>query len=377
MTQTLLFYRQLKEALEQASVVIVATIVKTKGSTPREVGAKMAVCPDGRLIGTIGGGAGEAKVIEQALSLSNPEKRLVEIDLTGAPRSDIQGVCGGKVQVWIESWGGKGAIALVKNIIELLAAGKSDKLVTPFGCDRHPYLASESEQVCLGIERSSAEGSSAERSGAEGSSAESSSTDCFIEILQPQPILLIVGGGHIAVSLAHIASFAGFQIAVQDDRSEFVDIQRFPQALHLSQSMSAILDRLAAYAHPTSSQLYVALVARGYQQDVSALQAILQRPLAYKYVGAIGSQKRIVMIRQALQQQGISVERLHNFYAPIGLDIGALTPEEIAISICGEIIKVRRGGTGLSLCERIQQAETSAKVHAKIQTGERLHANRR
>ena len=112
------------------------------------------------------------------------------------------------------------------------------------------------------------------------------------------------------------------------------------------------------------ADLYSLGVTRGYPQDIEALQAILERSLAYQYLGAIGSSKRIRMIRQAVQQQEIP-----NFYAPIGLDIGALTPEEIAVSITAELIKVRRGGTGLPLCDRLEYSK-SAKVHI----GELLYA---
>ena len=126
---------------------------------------------------------------------------------------------------------------------------------------------------------------------------------------------------------------------------------------------------------PAHSRLYVALVARGYPQDIEALKALLQYPLAYQYVGAIGSQKRIRMVCQAMHSQGISTkklaERFPNFHAPIGLDIGALTPEEIAISICAELIKVRRGGTGRSLCDRISLSDVPSKVHV----GERRYAH--
>ncbi|MGB7084839.1 MAG: XdhC family protein, partial [Phormidesmis sp.] len=191
--------------------------------------------------------------------------------------------------------------------------------------------------------------------------------DCFIETIQPPPVLLIIGGGHVAVALAQMADFAGFQIAVQDDRPEFVTPERFPQARLLSRSIRETVDSLTPH-----SQLYIALVARGFSQDVEALQTLLlQRPWAYQYVGAIGSQKRIRSVCQAVQQQGISIDSLPNFHAPIGLDIGALTPQEIAISICAELIKVRRGGTGRSLCDRIQHSSAPAKVHV----GEQLYAS--
>ena len=349
------FYQQLRNILEREAVVV-ATIVKVIGSAPREVGAKMAVCRDGSIIGTIGGGAGEGKVINEALTLlKTGKKQLVEIDLTGTPGKDIQGVCGGKVQVWLERWSGEKEIALVEEILKLFKTSQSGKLVTPFTQDTQPYLICDRE-FSREIQNSLLQ---------YGRFANHPyNLPPFIETIQPSPILLIVGGGHVAVSLAEVASFAGFEIAVQDDRPEFVTPQRFPQARLLSQSIEETLDNFA-----THQQLYIALVTRSLTQDLAALQAILQRSLAFQYIGAIGSQKRIRMIVQTLQQQGISLEELPNFYAPIGLDIGALTPEEIAVSICGELIKVRRGGTGLSLRERVQHSK-SAKVHI----GELLYA---
>ena len=332
------FYQQLKDKLTLEPVVL-ATIIKVTGSAPREIGAKMAICQDETIIGTIGGGAGEGKVIQQALSvLETGNKQLVDLDLTGTPGRDIQGVCGGKVQVWLE-WMGEEAIALVEQILDLLAAGKAGKLVTPLLADQHPYLI-ENEHNFAG-------------------DRPLSPSDYFVATIEPPPLLFIIGGGHVAVALAKVASLAGFQIAVHDDRPEFVTSQRFPNALLLPVALVEALDQLSGCS------LYIALVARGYQQDLIALQSILERPLAYKYVGAIGSQKRIRMICQALKEKKIPVEKLNQFYAPIGLDIGALTPEEIAVSICAELIKVRRGGTGLSLSQRMQtrRDETSPKVH--------------
>ena len=341
MTSLRNFYQQLRNILERESVVI-ATIVKVIGSAPREVGAKMAVCGDRSIIGTIGGGAGEGKVIENALTvLETGKKQLIEIDLTGTPGKDIQGICGGKVQLWLEKWSGKNAIALLEEILQLFESGQSAMLVTPYAQNTQPYLNNEKLSA-----------SKYELANHVGDSAQ------FIETIQPSPMLLIVGGGHVALALAQTASFAGFQIAVQDDRPEFITPQRFPQAVLLSPSIAETLDRLATY-----SQIYIALVTRGYPQDLAVLRAILQRPLFYQYLGAIGSCKRIRMIRQAVEQPEIP-----NFHAPIGLDIGALTPEEIAVSITAELIKVRRGGTGSSLCHRIQQKKARSKIHLPVTT---------
>lgn len=328
---TPLFYQQLNKVLKREPAVV-ATIVTVVGSAPRELGAKMAVYGDGQILGTIGGGAGEGTVIERArivLQEKQEETPLarnqrVEIDLTGAPNKETQGVCGGKVEVWLEVWSGERAIALVEQILDALETGQSCVLVTPLLNDCPSYL--DDGQVLA-------------------------NQDCehFVEILQPPPVLLIVGGGHVAVALAKSAHFAGFEIAVQDDRPDFATPERFPQASFLSQSISEAI----AY-FPAHAQRYVALVARGYSQDIEVLTTLLQHPVTYQYVGAIGSQKRIRMIYQAMQQQGIPLERLPHFHAPIGLDIGALTPEEIAISICAELIKVRRGGTGRSLCQQMR-----------------------
>ena len=336
------FYQQLKIILETEAVVV-ATIVKVMGSAPREVGAKMAVLADGSIIGTIGGGAGEGKVIKQALAvLKTGNKQLVEVDLTGTPGEDVQGVCGGKVQVWLEKWSGENAVTLVEQILKLFESGQSGKLITPFTQNTRPYLIVENSSF--------KNGRLAKRPYA------------FTETIQPPPMLLIIGGGHVALALAQIASFARFEIAVQDDRPEFITPQRFPQAAFLTQSIDEALDRFA-----THQQLYIALVTRGLTQDVAALKAILQRCTTYQYIGAIGSKKRICKIDRAIQN--ISLKELPNFYAPIGLDIGALNPEEIAVSICGELIKVRRGGTGLSLCDRLEHSR-SKKVHI----GELLYA---
>jgi xanthine dehydrogenase accessory factor len=241
----LTFYKQLKYKLEIEPVVL-ATIVKVIGSAPREVGAKMAVCADGSIIGTIGGGAGEGKVIDEALKvLETGTKQLVEIDLTGAPGKDIQGVCGGKVQIWLAKWKGIDAIALSEKILTLFKSGQSGKLITPLEKDTQPYLIGDRD-FSKKLPYSSAPYAKRYPLGLPLYSPAQ-----FIETIQPPPTLLIIGGGHVALSLAQISCFAGFEIAVQDDRPEFSSAERFPQAAFLSQSMGETLDNFA-----THQQLY-------------------------------------------------------------------------------------------------------------------------
>jgi xanthine dehydrogenase accessory factor len=330
------FYRQFAAALNQGAAVV-ATVIRIQGSVPREVGAKLLVCKSGVTIGTIGGGAGEAKVIQQATNVMNTgAKQLVTVDLSGSPQRETQGICGGLMQVWLERWQGAAAIALVEQILTLLEAGQPVMLVTPLAQARSPYL-----------EESAGSGQKAELDAAFAPFAPSPQfpLSCFTEILQPPPLLLIVGAGHCGIQLAKVADLIGFQVMVQDDRPEWANSTHYPQATRIfTQSIEAAVDQLAQH-----EQLYVALVTRGYQYDLAALTLLLQRGIPCNYIGMIGSQKRVRQVFQAVENGGIAAEKVRSVYAPIGLDIGALTPEEIAVSISAELILVRRGGSGRPL----------------------------
>lgn len=318
---TIHYYRQLAQAL-QGGIVVLATVVNVKGSVPREIGAKMIVCADGSTFNTIGGGAGEAKVIRQAMTvLETGEKQWVEIELTGALGRETQGVCGGMMQVWLERWSGEGAITLVNQILNLLQSGQIATLVIPFATTQSPYLQLDN--------------------------TESIPADAFVETLQPPPTLLIVGAGHVGEQLAKVADLIGFQVMIQDDRPEWANSQRFPQAIRIFDTSIAV----ASAELSTHNQLHAALVTRGYKYDLEVLEILLRRDHLCQYIGMIGSQKRVQQVYQALEQTGIHKSRLQSIYAPIGLDIGALTPEEIAVSISAELILVRRGGTGRPLSE--------------------------
>lgn len=317
------FYQQLAATLKQDTVVL-ATVTNTTGSVPREIGAKMFITADGKTYGTIGGGAGEAKVYQQALQiLQTGEKQFVEIDLSGAPQRQTQGICGGTMLVWLELWSGSESLSLVNQIIDILILGHPAAIVTPFEKHKKPYLVVGTQLI-----------TSLEITG-------------LIEPLLPPPTLLIIGAGHIAVPLAQIAKIAGFKIIVQDDRPEFATPERFPQAsLVLAKPITSIQEILNRIP-----DLYVALVTRNYLQDLAALRLLCN--LQVQYIGMIGSVKRVNTVYKNLHDEGYLSQLIHPIYAPIGLDIGALTPEEIAVSICAELIKVRRGGTGASLSERI------------------------
>ena len=306
------FYQQLIQVLNQGDVVV-ATVTRVKGSVPREMGAKMIICADGRTFDTIGGGAGEFKVIQQAGEvLKTGKKQLVEIDLSGTPERETQGVCGGLMQVLLERWSGEKAIALTKKILQNLETGKSAILITDFD-KTFPYLLPENYLI-------------------------SNSDQTFIETLKPPPTLLIIGAGHVGEKLSQIADFIGFKIIIQDSRTELTHPERFPPQVQIfNQSVSNVLEQLTSHEN-----LYIVLVNRGYIYDIEALKVILNWDLSYQYIGMIGSKKRINWVYQDLQESGISRHQLEKIHAPIGLEIGALTPEEIAISIGAELIRVYR-----------------------------------
>lgn len=305
-------FHYLAQSLAEGPVVL-ATVIEGKGSVPREVGAKMGITAQGRSFGTIGGGAGEARVSQQAMIvLETGEPQWVELDLTGTPQRETQGMCGGIMRVWLARWSGEAAIALARQILSILQAGQSTTLVTPLFAEKSPYLLPY-PPVQL-------------------------PESVFVEILHPPPLLLIVGAGHCGIQLAKIAHLIGFQIAVQDERPEWANIHHYPQAIWISNAvLTSTIDQFAT--HP---QLYVALLTRGYQYDIEALAALLQRNISYQYIGMMGSQKRVQQVLKAIASPDRPQSQLQPIHAPIGLDIGALTPEEIAISICAELIQVKR-----------------------------------
>jgi len=171
--------------------------------------------------------------------------------------------------------------------------------------------------------------------------SEAGPVEIFVEVQQRPPTLLIVGAGHVAQPLAEIGSLCGFQVRVLDDRAQFATTERFPTAAQVIVADYGEGLRRFLLDRDTS----VVLVTRGHSHDVHCLLEILDRPVAY--IGMIGSKRRIRAVFQLLQEeQGVPGEKLARVYSPIGFDIGAETPAEIAVAIMAEIIQVRRGGSG-------------------------------
>jgi xanthine dehydrogenase accessory factor len=162
-----------------------------------------------------------------------------------------------------------------------------------------------------------------------------------VEPILPQPVLYIFGGGHISMALAEAAHKAGFSIGVVDDREQFANRERFPMATEIYTTFEDAFENIK----PNPSK-YLVIVTRGHRDDMRVLAwAVGTQP---RYIGMIGSKRKVLSVYQALEREGISPEKFESVHAPVGLEIGALTPNEIAISIAAELIAVRRGATGLT-----------------------------
>jgi xanthine dehydrogenase accessory factor len=170
----------------------------------------------------------------------------------------------------------------------------------------------------------------------------------YLEPHAAPPELVIVGAGHVARPLCTVGALLGFRVTVLDDRPEFATRVRFPDAAEV---------RPADFSDPLRDvvigrRTFLVLVTRGHKYDFEALRGVLLRPELPAYVGMIGSRRRTRAALEALTREGIGAERLAAVHAPIGLDVGAETPEEIAVAIAAELVMARRGGTGLPLRDR-------------------------
>ena len=161
--------------------------------------------------------------------------------------------------------------------------------------------------------------------------------EVFIEPVQPAPEVYVFGAGHVGYFLARMAHESGFRVNVIDDREKFASAERFPQGIRTV--VDDIPSWLAANALPPTA--YAVIVTRGHRHDLDALRALAPRGL--RYIGLIGSRAKVKRIYDALLEEGLTADALRNIHAPIGLDIGAITPQEIAVSILAELIAVKHG----------------------------------
>lgn len=383
MAQELL--QTLQHELRAGATVAVATLVRRRGSVPREVGAKMLVHRNGRIGGTVGGGCGEAEVWRAALSVIDTGRpRIVQVSLTEEIALESQGVCGGIFDVFIQPWHASsrpGQFSMLELVNTTLAALEKEQAVAlatviaaggpwraapgrqllyhengeMFGSLALPGADTDTEGQVIQAARMALTSANAAIVHISGASP-STWAEVFIEPFVPPPVLLIAGAGHIAVPLAALGSLMKFSVSVTDDRASFANRERFPSAKQLL--VGDIESILRAY--PITPRTHVVLVTRAHSYDVQGLRAIIDAPAAF--IGMIGSQRRVWAVLKLLHDEGVASEKLLRVRAPIGLDIGAQTPEEIALSIMSEIVLLHQGGTGRPLSETLR-----ARYQARLQ----------
>src|SRR6266540_6126160 len=254
-------YQALSEIEKNNQSAALCTVVKSEGSTPRHVGSKMLVYPNGKFIGTVGGGELENRVMKTSRESLNSGGAVTLSYTMADPSRGDPGVCGGTVEV-------------------------------------------------------------------------------FVEPILPPAMIVVIGAGHVGKAVVHLAKWLGFRVAVSDDREEFCNPESVPGA---DAYYPVPMDKLAESLNVTR-QTYLVVTSRGSNVDAAGLPPLLDTNAAY--IGVIGSKRRWATTVKALKEKGVADEKIAKVHSPMGLELQAETPEEIAVSIMAEILVLRDKGTG-------------------------------
>lgn len=340
------------ELLSSGRKLVLAKTIKRSGSTPRDVGAMCIVSQNREIFGTVGGGLMEHKVIVRCQELLEQGKSAVfQFRMTGKDIADNGMICGGEVDLYLDCLFPENpeTMSVFKAASEELTKNRPASLITRVkdgtgALETGVRMLIKEDKSLVGelqgfdIERLNHNQERAFKL----ISADEAGLSFFIEKIQLNSRLFLFGAGHVSLFVARLAKMVGFEIIVIDDRPEFANKERFPEADEIlvsdfEQVFDKINDRLTI-----STNSYIVIITRGHLNDKLVLQKALSTPA--RYIGMIGSIKKRNLIYKNLMAEGISKERLEQVFSPIGLDIAAETPEEIAVSIVAELIKIRAPG---------------------------------
>jgi len=350
-------YSKAIELVGNKQVGVLATIIRLTGSGPRGAGTKFLIMEDGSYAGTIGGGLLEAEVLRQAGTIfTTGRPASLSLSLMGKDVAETDMICGGDVEVFLEPVfpDDEGQIEILKKLEAIQKRGGSGLLVTVVDGERWGKEGSLKVFMDSGGERSGGLTGMkqiedelcrtlARRMEKREPSIEffedqaGKQVKLFVEPVHSDPFLYIFGGGHVSSQIVPLANKVGFKVVVIDDRPEFADPERFPEAEGVyCYPFDGVVRRF-----PVDEASYIIIVTRGHLNDKTILEQALRTRAGY--IGMIGSRRKKAMIYEKLMEEGFTQKDLDRVYAPIGLEIGAETPEEIAVSIVAELIKVRAG----------------------------------
>ena len=338
--------KKISERFNAGEPVIIATVISGQGSAPRKPGAKMIFLQDGLTAGTIGGGALEAAVEKTAAMMWTTKGALIKsFDLRNDEAGELGMVCGGTQQILL-AWLAPGKAH--QNLLQRLS--QPENLAGPvylmirlkgtgpeFSHAELGFLDGKNEQ--LGMEADRTVIQSLEETFRRKDihlSEPIGDTTYYVEKINTQDTLYLFGAGHVARPVVEIASLVGFRTVVLDDREKFANQDNFPKAdeVIVLNDFNHALESL-----PLISGAYVVIVTRGHAHDQTVLELVLATSATY--IGMIGSRTKVAHCFQFLKEKGFSEEQLARVHAPIGLNIGSETPEEIAVSIVAQLIHIR------------------------------------
>ncbi|MGA0275640.1 MAG: XdhC family protein [Dehalococcoidia bacterium] len=352
-------FRAASEELSAHNEMIIATVVKTSGSTPQKPGAKLLVRADGSGVGTLGGGCVEGDIWFASSQLlksgGNAEMRDYELNEDLAAQDGL--VCGGTMYFLLDPIRDDSTIDPINK--EVLDAYDGGAPVTVASLMK---TAPDSPQVVgsklmirengstlgsLGTDALDKQAQQEARNlmamGKNSYITTDTGAEFFIEAYTTPPTLVLAGGGHVSKAISNIAKTLGFKIIVIDDREEFSNPDRFPEA-----DQTIVGDYGSSFSNlKIGTNSFVVIATRGHRHDASATAAAMRTPASY--VGLLGSKRKTILIFEELFLEGFSMEEVQSVRSPIGLDISARTPEEIALSIMAEIVGFRLGGHGGTL----------------------------
>jgi len=358
-------FRAASDEITAGNNMVVATVVKTSGSTPQKPGAKLLVRADGSGVGTLGGGCVEGDIwfaSSQLLTSGGPaEMRDYELNEDLAAEDGL--VCGGTMYFLLDplrkpeaaqefndeviaayEGGAPVAVASLMNVTDGSGLVVGSKLL---------IRENGSTAGSLGNKKLDSNAMNQARKlmamGKNDYVTDESGAEYFIEAYTTPPTLVLAGGGHVSKAISGIAASLGFRIFIIDDREEFSNTDRFPEA-----EQTVVSDYGSAFEKlPIGTNSFIVIATRGHRYDASATASAMRTPASY--VGLLGSKRKTILIYEELFAEGFTMEEVQAVRSPIGLNISARTPEEIALSIMAEIVGFRLGGDGgtLTLDQRL------------------------